>query len=383
MLPLTYAIRNLFRDKSRLAQTVGGSALVVLLVMAAAALGGGMKSVLSASGSARNVILVGAGSEESIQRSEIAERASGIAQASIPGVVQILGSSAVSTEIHYMTYLETTANSRIQGLFRGVTPQALLVHPEVRILDGRFPGSGELMAGKLAWRKLGLQPDDLKPGTRVKLDGSEMTLSGTFAAPGTVMESEVWANLNDLRMLAQRETVSCVVLRLDDPADFAEADLFSKQRLDLELTAIRESDYYAALSSFFRPLRVMTWVTAGLVAAGAIFGGLNTLYAAFASRIRELATLQAIGFTRRAILASLIQESLLACLTGTLLASILALVFLDGRTIPFSIGAFTVSITPDVALSGLVTGFLLGTLGALPPAFRCLKPALPAALRAS
>jgi putative ABC transport system permease protein len=383
MLPLTYAIRNLFRDKSRLAQTVGGSALVVLLVMAAAALGGGMKSVLSASGSVRNVILVGTGSEESIQRSEIAERASGIAQASIPGVVQTLGSSAVSTEIHYMTYLETTVNSRIQGLFRGVTPQALLVHPEVRILDGRFPGSGELMAGKLAWRKLGLQPDDLKPGTRVKLDGSEMTLSGTFAAPGTVMESEIWANLNDLRMLAQRETVSCVVLRLDDPADFAEADLFSKQRLDLELTAIRESDYYAALSSFFRPLRVMTWITAGLVAAGAIFGGLNTLYAAFASRIRELATLQAIGFTRRAILASLIQESLLACLTGTLLASILALVFLDGRTIPFSIGAFTVSITPDVALSGLVTGFLLGTLGALPPAFRCLKPALPAALRAS
>jgi putative ABC transport system permease protein len=282
-----------------------------------------------------------------------------------------------------MTYLETAANSRIQGLFRGVTPQALLVHPEVRILDGRFPGSGELMAGKLAWRKFGLQPDELKPGTRVKLDGSEMTVSGTFAAPGTVMESEVWASLGDLRMLAQRETVSCVVLRLDDPADFAEADLFSKQRLDLELTAIRESDYYAALSSFFRPLRVMTWITAGLVAAGAVFGGLNTLYAAFASRIRELATLQAIGFTRRAILASLIQESLLACLTGTLLASVLALVFLDGRTIPFSIGAFTVSITPTVALSGLTTGFLLGILGALPPAFRCLKPALPAALRAS
>ncbi len=383
MLPLTYAIRNLFRDKSRLAQTVGGSALVVLLVMAAAALGGGMKSVLSASGAAQNVILVGAGSEESIQRSEIAERTAGIAQASIAGVAQALGSSAVSAEIHYMTYLETTGNSRIQGLFRGVTPQALFVHPQVRILDGFFPNSGELMAGKLAWRKLGLQPDDLKPGTRVKIEGSEMTISGSFAAPGTVMESEIWANLSDLRMLAQRETVSCVVLRLDDPADFAEADLFSKQRLDLELTAIRESDYYAALSSFFRPLRVMTWITAGLVAAGAIFGGLNTLYAAFASRIRELGTLQAIGFSRRALLASLIQESLLACLTGTLLASILALVFLDGRTIPFSIGAFAISITPEVALSGLLTGFLLGILGALPPAIRCLKPTLPAALRSS
>jgi putative ABC transport system permease protein len=210
-----------------------------------------------------------------------------------------------------------------------------------------------------------------------------VTVSGTFAAPGTVLESEVWAPLSDIRMLAQRETVSCVVLRLETPDDFAEADLFSKQRLDLELTAIRESDYYAALSSFFRPLRVMTWITAGLVAAGAVFGGLNTLYAAFASRIRELATLQAIGFTRRIILLSLIQESLLACLVGTLVASVLAILFLDGRTIPFSIGAFTVAITPQIACAGLVTGTLLGVFGALPPALRCLRPPLPIALRSA
>jgi ABC-type antimicrobial peptide transport system permease subunit len=210
-----------------------------------------------------------------------------------------------------------------------------------------------------------------------------MRVAGTFAAPGTVMESEIWLGLSDLRMLAQRDTVSCVVLRFEDPEDFAEADLFSKQRLDLELAAIRESDYYARLSEFFKPLRVMTWLTALLVAAGAVFGGLNTLYAAFASRIRELATLQAIGFTRLAILASLVQESLLACLAGTLLASLAALLLLDGLTIPFSIGAFTLSVTPTVALAGLATGVLLGTIGSLPPAFRCLTPPLPAALRSA
>jgi ABC-type antimicrobial peptide transport system permease subunit len=381
MLPLTYALRNLFRDPSRLAQTVGGSALVVLLVMAAAALNHGMAQVFSASGSPRNAILLGAGSEESIQRSEVVARLAGIAGPAVAGVREVLGTQAVSTEIHYMTYLETSAGQRGQGLFRGVTPAALLVHPEVRLLAGHFPGAGELMPGRLAWRKLGLPPEALKPGAKVKLDGAEMTISGTFAAPGTVMESEIWAALGDLHMLAQRETVSCVVLGLESPEDFSEADLFSKQRLDLELTALRESDYYAALSGFFKPLRVMIWVTAGLVAAGAVFGGLNTLYAAFASRIRELATLQAIGFTRGAILISLIQESLLACLTGTLVASLLALVFLDGRTIPFSIGAFTVTITPAVAATGLATGVLLGLLGALPPAFRCLKPALHASLR--
>ncbi len=381
MLPLSYALRNLFRDKSRLAQTVGGSALVVLLVMAATALNGGMKQVLSASGSERNAILLGAGSEESIQRSEVMARLGGIAEASIRGVSQTLGIPAASTEIHYMSYLELPEGQKGQALFRGITPRALLVHPEVRVTEGTFPQAGEVMLGKLAWRKLGLPQERLRPGNVVKLDGSEMRISGIFAAPGTVMESEVWAVIGDLHMLAQRESVSCVVLRMDDPADFAEVDLFSQQRLDLELTALRESDYYAALSSFFKPLRVMTWITAGLVATGAIFAGFNTLYAAFASRIRELATLQAIGFGRGAILLSLVQESLLACLAGTLLASLLALWLLDGRTIPFSIGAFTVTVSPVVAVAGIATGILLGILGALPPAIRCLRPSLPKALR--
>lgn len=383
MLPLSYALRNLFRDKSRLLQTIGGSALVVILVMAAGALNGGMRQVLSASGSPQNTILLGTGSEESIQRSEVPARLAGIAEASIAGVSETLGVAAVSTEIHYMTYLEIPGGQRGQALFRGVTPQALLVHPEIRLLEGSFPAAGGLMAGRLAWRKLGLPPASLAPGNQVMMDGAMMTITGTFAAPGTVMESEIWASLGDLHMLAQRETVSCVVLRLDDPADFAEADLFSKQRLDLELTALRESDYYAQLNTFFKPLRIMTWVTAGLVAAGALFGGLNTLYAAFASRIRELATLQAIGYGRAAILLSLVQESLLACLCGTLLAALVAVSFLDGLTIPFSIGAFTVTITPGIALGGLVTGILLGIIGALPPAIRCLKPPLPIALRSS
>lgn len=381
MLPLSYALRNLFRDKSRLLQTVGGSALVVLLVMAAFALNSGMKQVLSASGSPLNAILLGAGSEESIQRSEVPAQLTGVAEASIAGISQVLGLPAASTEIHYMSYLETIDGKKGQALFRGVTPRALLVHPEVRLLEGGFPLAGEVMIGRLAFRKLGFSEEEIKPGDRVLLDGLEMTISGIFAAPGTVMESEVWAALNDLHMLAQRETVSCVVLRMEAPADFAEADLFSKQRLDFELSALRESDYYAALSSFFRPLRVMTWITASLVAAGAVFGGFNTLYAAFASRIRELATLQAIGFSRMAILISLIQESLIACLAGTLLASTLALLLLEGRTIPFSIGAFTVTISPQIALAGLVTGILLGVLGAIPPAIRCLKPSLPKALR--
>jgi putative ABC transport system permease protein len=383
MLPFSYAVRNLFRSKSRLLQTIGGSALVVLLVMSAVAINSGMKKVLAASGSPHNVILIGAGSEESIQRSEVADRVAGIAEAGIAGISESLGVRAVSSEIHYMNYLSLPDGRRSQGTFRGVTPQALRVHPEVRLIAGTFPGAGQIMAGRLAWRKLGLKESGLKVGTKLLLDDQELTVSGIFAAPGTVLESELWATLGDLRVLAKRETVSCVVLRLDDPGDFAEADLFAKQRLDLELSALRESDYYDRLSAFFKPLRAMTWITAGLIAVGALFGGMNTLYAAFASRVREMATLQAIGFGRRSLLLSLVQESTMACLTGALIASFIAVLFLDGRTVPFSIGAFTLEIGPLAATTGILTGLALGLLGALPPAIRCLKPPLPTALRMS
>jgi putative ABC transport system permease protein len=383
MLPFSYAARNLFRSKSRLFQTIGGSALVVLLVMSALAINDGMNRVLAASGSPENVILLGAGSEESIQRSEVPERVAGIVEAAVPGISEALGVRAVSSEIHYMNYLSLDDGTRAQAMFRGVTPQALRVHPQVRLMEGAFPSSGQAMAGRLAWRKLGVSEAAMKVGGKVLLDGQEIIISGIFAAPGTVLESEIWLPLGDLRVIAKRETISCVVLRLDDAADFTEVDLFAKQRLDLELAALRESDYYGQLSAFFKPLRIMTWITAGLIAAGAVFGGLNTLYAAFAPRVREMAALQAIGFSRRTLWFSLVQESTMACLAGALLASVAALVLLDGRTVPFSIGTFTLEITPLVAAAGILTGVGLGWIGSIPPAVRCLMPPLPTALRMS
>jgi ABC-type antimicrobial peptide transport system permease subunit len=125
----------------------------------------------------------------------------------------------------------------------------------------------------------------------------------------------------------------------------------------------------------------MTWLTAGLIAAGAIFGGFNLLYAAFASRIRELATLQAIGFRRSAVFISLVQESLLATLSGTLLAALMAVVLLEGHTVHFSIGTFSLALSTQVISSGLLMGLLLGILGAVPPAIRCLGAPLPSTLR--
>ena len=380
MLPFTYAVRNLFRDPARLAQTVGGSALVVFLLIAAVAFNSGMDSVLSASGSKENVILLGKGSEESIERSEVHLDAEAAAATSIRGLKESLGATAVSGEITYQAPITTAGGATEQAILRGVLAPALLVHHQVTITAGHFPGPGEVLVGQLAHRKLGVPADELALGQTLVFGNTELTISGTFAAPGTVLESELWFDRNDLATLTQRDTLSTVIVRLDT-AEADDVEVFTLQRNDLELAAIREDEYYSKLSSFYAPIQVMTWVTAILVAAGAVFGGLNTLYAAFASRIREMATLQSIGYTRTALVISLIQESLLACLTGTLVAFLVALLLLEGRTVPFSIGTFTLTLTPAVIVTGLLAGFVLGTFGTLPPAWRCLQPELPKALR--
>ena len=382
MLPFTYAVRNLFRDPARLLQTVGGAALVVFLLMTAAALNQGMSEVLSASGSPENVILMGKGSEESIERSEVHLEAESIAATSIRGLQESLGQPAVSGEITYQAPLVTDSGHKEQGLLRGVTEKALLVHPKVRLEEGRFPGPGEVMVGILAHRKLGVIPEEVGLGKSVFFEDAEMTISGIFSAPGTVLESEVWFDRNDLAILTQRDSLSAVLVRLDG-AEFEDVEVFTLQRNDLELAAVREDHYYDKLGTFYGPIRTMTWLTAVMVAAGAFFGGLNTLYAAFASRIRELATLQSIGFRRRSIFLSLVQESLLATLTGTLLAFVLALLVVDGMSVPFSIGTFRLTLTPTVILAGLSVGVALGTVGILPPAWRTLSPALPKALRSN
>ena len=144
-----------------------------------------------------------------------------------------------------------------------------------------------------------------------------------------------------------------------------------------------ELSYFEKLSAFYKPVRTMTWVTALLVAVSAVFGGINTLYAAFASRVREIATLQAIGFGRLAVLVSFIQESMVAAAVGTLLGALASAALYSERVVSLGGSAFRMSVEPGTLYVGLIAGLFLGLLGALPPAIRCLSPALPAALRDS
>jgi putative ABC transport system permease protein len=195
------------------------------------------------------------------------------------------------------------------------------------------------------------------------------------------MESEVWVPLSDLQIAAKRDNLSCVIVTLDN-AEFEDVDAFAKTRLDLELVAMRETSYYSKLQGFFRPIQAMVWITAVLIATGGLFGGLNTMYAAFASRVREMGSLQAIGYSRLAIVVSLVQESLLASAAGALVAAAIAVAVLDGITVRFSMGVFGLLIDSSVLLVGLGAGLVLGIIGALPPAWRCLRLPINDALKA-
>lgn len=391
LLPFEYAVRNLGRSWSRLALSITGSALVVLLVIAAGAFVTGMERSLQGSGHPHNVIVLGAGSEESIERSEVGAASASLLVASIHGIRTEGGSAGVpfvSREVHVSLPLKTTpdATRRQLVLIRGVTPGALLVHDRVQIIRGRLPepGRDELMVGRMVAVQMHAARDELAVGKSLWLDGRPWEIVGEFVAPGTVMESEVWTSLTDLKTATKRETDSCVVLRLDPRAgaELADVDAFCKQRLDLELAALGEADYYAALSSFFGPLKAVAWVTALLIGLGGLLGGLNTMYAAFASRVREMGTLQTLGYRRSAIVISLVQESMLATAAGAILACIIALLVLDGLSVRFSMGAFGLIIDAGVLALGLLAGLALGLIGALPPAWRCLRMPVPEALRA-
>ena len=388
VLPWDYAVRNLARSPLRLALSVVGSALVVLLILAAGAFVRAIGRTLAVTGGEGNVILVGAGSEESVERSEISPTVPGLVSGSVRGIKTRLGMAMVSPEVFFITPVKLGAGDATgpQVALRGVTPAAFLVHREARVVEGRLPMAGreELIVGALAATKLGVSEERLGMGKQIWFDNRPWTVVGRFEAPGTVMEAEIWCVLSDLQITARRDNLSCVVLTLDPrEGEFDDVDLFARQRLDLELVAMRERDYYAKLVAFYRPIQVMAWATAILIATGGLFGGLNTMYAAFASRVRELGALQAIGYSRYAIVISLVQESVLATAAGGLIAAGLALWLMDGVHVRFSIGVFELVIDSTVLVIGLLAGLLLGVVGALPPAWRCLRLPVAEALKAS
>ncbi len=384
LLPFDYAVRNLGRSPKRFLAILIGNALVVLLIIAAAAFVEGMRSSMSIPNDSQNVILLSTGSEESLERSEIPATTPGILAASLSGIHTTGGVPFVSPEIlsGLIFYATEDSTEELRAVIRGVTPGAFLVHERVEIVDGRAPraGNNELLVGGLAADKLDLPTTALEIGESLWFEGEPWTVVGHFSARGTVMDAEIWTPLTDIQIATKRDGLSCVVVRLG-AAEFADVDAFTKMRVDLELSAIREVEYYASLLRFYRPIQIMIWTTAILIALAGVLGGLNTLYSAFAARVREIGMLQSLGYPRRAIVASLIQEALIASAVAVFVAFLVAKLLLDGIAISLSMGVFQLTLNSSVLAAGGAVGLFLGIIGALPPAWRCLRMPIPEALK--
>jgi ABC-type antimicrobial peptide transport system permease subunit len=292
---------------------------------------------------------------------------------------------AVSSEIHTGTNLrlgEKPADGQpdpsYQAFVRGVTERAFLVHDAITLVEGRLPGPSEVLVGRIVPSQLGLDPDLFAIGKKLRFEGGTFTVVGTFAAPGTTIESELFAPLADLRSLSRREDSSAVFVRLSSPKDFGELELFARRRLDLELNAIPSALYYEKLGAYFGPIRTLAWVLALMMGGAALFGGANTLNAAVQDRVRELATLRAIGYRQRALARSLLEESIVLASAGGLVGLALARMALSGAAVRIAMGAFTLSIGPEAGLAGFGAALLLGVFATIPAVARVAR--LPVAI---
>jgi ABC-type lipoprotein release transport system permease subunit len=383
LLPWEYAIRNLFRRPLRTALTFAALTTVILLVFVVVGFIRGLEASLAVSGDPQVAVVFSLGMGENLEYSSIPMRTSDLVAASVPEIQQRYGQKYVSPELYLGTEIGVAEKVPQMGLIRGITQPALLVRRQVELLEGHWPKSGEIVVGRLAATKLGAEAHELAVGKTLRFEGRTWRISGVFSAGGAAFESEVWCRLDELQQAMKRQDLSLVALTLTPQGDFAEVDLFCKERLDLELQALREVDYYATLQRDYGPVRWLAWLVVLLVSGAGVFAGLNTMYGAVVGRIRELATLQTIGFVRRAILASLMQEGVLLAAAASLLAAVIALVFVNEAAVRFTMGAFELRIDRIAVLFGCGVGLLLGMLGAVPPAIRALRMDIVEGLKAT
>lgn len=383
LLPWEYGVRNLLRRPSRSAMTLAALATVVLLIFVVVGFIRGLEKSLAVSGDPSVVLVYSLAAEESIENSSIAARSAGLLTASLEGIQERFGVSHLSPELYLGTRVAVGEQEQgAMGLVRGVTEAVPLVRRQVRLVEGTWPGAGEVLVGKLAPAKLGYRPEDLAIGNSVTFEGRDWRISGRFVAGGSALESELWCRLSDFQQALKRQDLSVVALLLKDGAVPAEVELFCKERVDLELKAVGETAYYESLQKHYKPVRMLAWLVVFLVAGAGVFAGLNMMYGAVAGRIRELATLQAVGYRRRAILLSLVQEGALLAAAASLLAGLIAIVFLNGMAVRFTMGAFALRVDGVALLVGCGTGLLLGVLGAIPPAIKALRMPVAESLKA-
>jgi len=385
-IPLIY---NVLSVKARWTSTivaVAGIAGTVGVFIAMLSLAHGFKATLVSSGSADNVLITRAGATSEITSGVSIDSVKVIQDA--PGIARGAEGPLVSPESVLMAPIPLrSTGTDANVMFRGVSPNVLAIRKNVKIIEGRMfrHGLTEIVVGKNAKTTY----SGLTLGTNLKLGSANWQVVGIFDAGGSAFDSEVWGDPHLINGAYNRpDTLSqSVTVHLTSPAALQQLkdSLTRDPRLNVDVT--REIDYYAKQST-----RMTTLITrlggfvALIMAIGAVFGALNTMYSAVAERGREIATMRALGFTTLNVLLSFLFEALLISLIGGILGCI-AVVPLNGLTTStmnfqtFSNLAFAFKITFDLLLMGIVFALVMGVLGGLLPAIRASIRPVAVALR--
>ena len=386
-IPLIYNLRSMRQRPVSTALTALGIGLVVAVFVAMLALANGFVSALVRTGSADNVLLLRRGADN--------EMSSGIPR----DAVSIIASSpyiAAGTDGRPMmspeTYIVINILRAGGGPFdvanvvaRGVSDKAFDVRRNIKVIEGRrfISGQSEICVGS----KLRDRFANVKVGDVLSFGNRKWNVVCRFTADGSSFESEIWGENEQFQSVFRGQGFQAVTFRLKDPASFDDAKraFLADQRLQVD--AHRESEFYASQSELLgNILRFLAIMITGIMAVGAVFGAVNTMYAAVSSRTSEIAVLLTLGFHPRSVLASFLAESAAIALIGGVIGCLLALpingvVTSTTNWSSFSEIAFAFRVTPALLLAGMVFAVVMGIVGGFFPARRASKMPVIQALR--
>ena len=384
-LPLKYNIRNIIvRKGSTLATafTIGLTVAVYLMVMALAR---GIDLTLSSSGEPQNMIVLREGSTAELNSSVTRENFKDVMY--LDGVQREADQPLATGELITLIYKARKGMSQGSNVtVRGVGPMSFKLRSGFQLVAGRQfqPGLTEAVVSKrIAERFQGLDVGD-----RFRIQTTDYTVVGLFDSAGKAFESEIWVDINSLASSTKRDNYSSVLLRVNDANALT---TLSKRITDdpkLHLKAVSERTFYEdQQGAASGALKVLAGFITLIMAIGAGFAGMNTMYAAVARRTKEIGTLRVLGFSRLSILAAFLLESVAIALIGAAIGILLALPlnFVSTGTsnwVTFSEIAFNFRVTPDLMVLALVFGAVIGFIGSLLPSIRASRFKIVDALRA-
>jgi putative ABC transport system permease protein len=385
-IPIIYNIRSVKARWTSSIVAVLGIAGTVGVFVAMLSLARGFRATLVSSGSADNAIVMRAGATSEmmsgipLEEVKILQDAPGVARNSD---VPLVTSEVVVVAPFPLRATGTDANVQV----RGVSANVLTIRKNIRIAQGRTfqPGLAELIVGKNASTSY----SGLTVGNTVNFGGGHWQVVGVFDAGGSSFDSEVWCDARVLDDVYKRpsnifQSATVHLSSADAYEQFKDA-VTSDRRLNVDVS--REIDYYAKQSTRMTQLiTILGGLVAFVMAIGAVFGALNTMYSAVSERGREIATMRALGFGGGAVVFSFLVEALLISFIGGAIGCI-AVLPLNGLTTgtmnwqTFSHLAFAFRITPPLLVGGIIFALLMGLLGGLPPAMRAAWRPVAVALR--